>query len=483
MSLFGKDFLKEGSETGKEIDSNYFSQEAYGNDGNFGGLGNGSAQGGHGFPSAYGGSAQQQSRLTGLQGGAGQPLFNRTANPQAAGKSTLPGTTAPASASSFGGILGLGGSTASSTNNTPGRAGLGPDLSRFSVAGGNSTGSQGLGGLRGLGGSTGVAGGEDDIMSSFMGNIAGMNESGEEFGSNGSSIFGSSADGSNSLLGNSRASSGSSLLGSGGLGAIGGSTGGDLLSSLTNSGGFQSNSFLSNLSMNQSQSSGPATAATSKDSKYGLLGLLNDVLRASDKDSQQLSLGADLTTFGLNLSASENLYPTFISPFTENMLDEKPYKVPACYLAPSASLKAEHITKFSVETLFYMFYLMPKDVFQSLAALELYRREWRYHGELKVWLKPRTQQEMLQAHPQVHFVYFDPKSFEARLFNATGRGNLSPGIVSEEDIRSRISPASITSVTSGNSTQQAATTSGLSSLPGMLGGNTGGLSLLGGDSS
>jgi hypothetical protein len=244
MSLFGKDFLKEGLEPGKtEFDANYFSQDSYGNDGNFGALGSGSAQGGYGFASGYGGSAQQQSRLTGLQGGTSQPLFNRSAIPQAiSGRTALPGTTASAGANSLGGILGIGGSTTSSANSTPGRAGLGPDLSRFGLAGGNSNGSQSLGGLRGLSGGAGIPGSEDSIMNSLMGNISGLSENGEEFGSNGNSVFGSSADGSSSLLGNSRASSGS-LLGSGGLGTIGGSTGGDLLSSLTNSGVHQSNSF------------------------------------------------------------------------------------------------------------------------------------------------------------------------------------------------------------------------------------------------
>lgn len=380
------------------------------------------------------------------------------------------------------GILGMG-SNNSTANNTPGRgaigaasslAGLSSDTARF----GGASAGQGLGALRGLGGGAfGGAAAEDDLMGNVMSNIAGLNDGSDELGSNGSSLFGSSAEAS-SLLG-SRPSASSSLLGA--PGSIG-PTGSDLLSNMSQSGGF-----LSGIS-SSSSTTGLTSLAPSKDSKFGLVGLLNDVLRASDKDSQQLSLGTDLTTFGLNLSASENLYPTFISPFTENMLDEKPYKVPACYLAPTAILKAEHITKFQVETLFYMFYLMPKDVFQSLAALELYRREWRYHGELKVWLKQRTQQEMLQAHPQVQFVYFDPKSFEARLFNAAGRGNLSAGIVSEDEIRARISPAALASVTSGNAAAAQQTTpalgggSGMTSLPGMLGQSTGGLTL-GGDSS
>lgn len=139
--------------------------------------------------------------------------------------------------------------------------------------------------------------------------------------------------------------------------------------------------------------------------------------------------------------------------------DNKPYKVPSCYLSPNAAFKVDHLSKFSVETLFYIFYLLPRDVMQNLAAMELYRREWRYHGELKVWLKPRTQSELLQAHPSVQFVYFDPKTFEARLFNAAGRGNLSNGIVSEEEILQRLTPASLAAVTAAPNAAAAAAAS------------------------
>ena len=87
---------------------------------------------------------------------------------------------------------------------------------------------------------------------------------------------------------------------------------------------------------------------------------------------------------------------------------------------------------------------MPKDIIQALAAQELYKRDWRFHGELKIWLKPRTQQEMLQGHPTVQFLSFDPKAFETRLFNPPmpARANLLAGIVPEEEIRVKLPPAS-----------------------------------------
>lgn len=156
------------------------------------------------------------------------------------------------------------------------------------------------------------------------------------------------------------------------------------------------------------------------------------------QDGYQLALGTDLTTFGLNLNAVEPLYPNFTSPFQENSLDDVPYKIPPSYHMNATTIKLDHFGKFQLETLFYMFYQMPKDIFQALAAQELYKRDWRYHGELKIWLKPRTQQEIMQAHPTVQFLYFDTKSFETRLFNAPQfRGNLLAGIVPEEEIRVR----------------------------------------------
>jgi hypothetical protein len=148
-----------------------------------------------------------------------------------------------------------------------------------------------------------------------------------------------------------------------------------------------------------------------------------------------------VTTCGLNLTTLDNLFPSFTSPFTDITPEEKPYKFPACYLT-GHTLKWEYFTKFQNETLFYIFYSLPKDILQSLAALELYRREWRYHGDLKIWLKARTPQEMQQQHPTVQYVYCELKTLETRLFNAAGRANIASGIVSEEDIRMRI-PASI----------------------------------------
>jgi CCR4-NOT transcriptional regulation complex NOT5 subunit len=48
-------------------------------------------------------------------------------------------------------------------------------------------------------------------------------------------------------------------------------------------------------------------------------------------------------------------------------------------------LKPAFFTKFTIETLFYIFYFMPRDSLQICAAEELYKRKWRYHAEYCIW--------------------------------------------------------------------------------------------------
>ena len=148
-----------------------------------------------------------------------------------------------------------------------------------------------------------------------------------------------------------------------------------------------------------------------------------------------LALGSDLTTFGLGLNSTESLFPTFSSPHIDSSSEGNQFVTPKCYLMQPPALKLDHLTKFTVETLFYMFYSMPRDLLQATAAQELYRREWRYHGELKVWLKARGPQELLQGQPGVPFVFFDVSTWEPKLFTSAFRGNLAAGLLSEEEVR------------------------------------------------
>lgn len=125
--------------------------------------------------------------------------------------------------------------------------------------------------------------------------------------------------------------------------------------------------------------------AQSTPDPFGLLGLLS-VIRMSDPDLTSLALGIDLTTLGLNLNSSENLHKTFASPWSEDPTKADPeFSVPQCYytkqpptlhvssfimfcnfisLLPNLSfglivycmMQQGYFSKFSVETLFYIFY-------------------------------------------------------------------------------------------------------------------------------
>lgn len=183
---------------------------------------------------------------------------------------------------------------------------------------------------------------------------------------------------------------------------------------------------------------GPS-ATLVKDPRYGLLGLV-DVVKMTDKDLAMLSLGQDLASFGLNLNSSDNLYASFSSPFSESSGAEPQYSVPPCYVNHAPSFKIENLVKIQIETLFYMFYSMPKDVMQAYAAQELYRRDWRYHTELKIWLKQRLPQELAQPGAvAVPFMFFDLKAWEQRPYTEVYRGNIVAGFLSEEEVRVRSS--------------------------------------------
>jgi CCR4-NOT transcription complex subunit 2 len=169
--------------------------------------------------------------------------------------------------------------------------------------------------------------------------------------------------------------------------------------------------------------------------KFGLSGLL-DVIRMTNKDLSLLVLGQDLTTCGLNLNSTESLHASFTSPFEENQAPASPsFVAPGCYMLSSAPIQADQMSRFQIETLFYMFYSMPKDVMQGMAAVELYRREWRYHSELRSWLKVSTQSEGAASGTPASFTYFDVNVMEIKPLVVQMRSNATAGLLSEEEIR------------------------------------------------
>lgn len=126
--------------------------------------------------------------------------------------------------------------------------------------------------------------------------------------------------------------------------------------------------------------------------QFGMIGLLA-FLRAAETDPNLASVtfGTDLTALGLNLSATEKLYPSFAGPWSDQPLKvyEIDYPVPSEYLVNSSirdKLTQITLKRYHEDTLFFLFYMFPDDMLQIAAAVELYSREWRYHKQEKVWI-------------------------------------------------------------------------------------------------
>ena len=74
----------------------------------------------------------------------------------------------------------------------------------------------------------------------------------------------------------------------------------------------------------------------------------------------------------------------------------------------SNSLKPTYFEKFHIETLFYIFYYMPRDALQNYAADELNRRKWKYHVDLALWFSMENQVEEKSE----SFYYFNPNEWK-----------------------------------------------------------------------
>ncbi|RUP42722.1 hypothetical protein BC936DRAFT_138176, partial [Jimgerdemannia flammicorona] len=114
------------------------------------------------------------------------------------------------------------------------------------------------------------------------------------------------------------------------------------------------------------------------------------------------------------------LYATFTSPWSDTQTTaglniEPEYHLPPCYNVQAAPPAQQKIRGFTDETLFYVFYSMPRDVLQEAAAQELYNRNWRYHKDLRLWLTKEEGTEPVQKGPSFergNYIFFDPSTWE-----------------------------------------------------------------------
>jgi NOT2 / NOT3 / NOT5 family len=190
--------------------------------------------------------------------------------------------------------------------------------------------------------------------------------------------------------------------------------------------------------------------------RFGMKGLLRVLKPGSDStDLFLLSIGLDLTMLGLNLNSPDPLHLTFESPWDENQSaptsitsgpgvqgrgGEPHHKLPECYYMQPPALKTSHFAKFQLETLFYVFYNMPGDVLQLLAAVELNNRDWRYHKDLKLWFTraPGT----VPSYENGSYIYFDISNWERQPFHDGANVTFVKGLMTEDELRGARIPMS-----------------------------------------
>ncbi|CAO1623523.1 unnamed protein product [Sympodiomycopsis kandeliae] len=191
-------------------------------------------------------------------------------------------------------------------------------------------------------------------------------------------------------------------------------------------------------------SSGSVTSVTTPASqilfsaadRFGLAGLLRIIkLQASGlgagganganpEDVGLLSLGNDLQSLGLDVSAENPLHSDFHTPWSSDLhpmqrnqraMVEPEFHLPSCYNVQPPPPAQNKVANFSDETLFFIFYSTPRDLLQEVAAMELHHRNWRYHKELQLWLTKEHDMEPIQKtamYEKGHYVFWDVDSWK-----------------------------------------------------------------------
>ncbi|CAF4785184.1 unnamed protein product [Rotaria sp. Silwood1] len=148
---------------------------------------------------------------------------------------------------------------------------------------------------------------------------------------------------------------------------------------------------VNNKSSTLSNSSTNGLPSSTITDQYGLVGLLQMIQQAEKNPDSSMLLNFDLTTLGLSMESTNDLYRSFISPFSDNQARayEIDYQVPMEYQMGIQILEKLPQVNFSTlneDTLFFLFYLFGNDYVQLSAANELYKRDWRYHKDERIWL-------------------------------------------------------------------------------------------------
>ena len=165
---------------------------------------------------------------------------------------------------------------------------------------------------------------------------------------------------------------------------------------------------------------GQDTAVDNEMSKYGLAGLLS-LVKMDQSDYTTFAIGQDITKLGFDLSQDSTILKNLPSPWAETSRSEvEPYfTLPRSILTesivPPPGPCDNKIQLFTDETLFYIFYMKPRDTLQEYAARELVARNWRYHKDIQVWLTKDSNVEPVLISQDVEkgvYIFFDPHNWE-----------------------------------------------------------------------
>uniref|UniRef100_A0A1I8AK09 NOT2_3_5 domain-containing protein n=1 Tax=Steinernema glaseri TaxID=37863 RepID=A0A1I8AK09_9BILA len=163
--------------------------------------------------------------------------------------------------------------------------------------------------------------------------------------------------------------------------------------------------------------------------EFGISNLLQRI-RTMDTHNPiiaNLILGMDASALNMNspnlFRRRETRYSTFGGPFigSHTRMHDVPCKVPEEYrvsvlgknvdpAGQSNALSPFQEKKYCDEILFHLFYNFCGEIYQLLAAVELYARSWRYHKQQQVWLT-RSQfsvHQQSETHELAVYTVFDP---------------------------------------------------------------------------
>ncbi|KAG4107058.1 hypothetical protein H8356DRAFT_921977 [Neocallimastix lanati (nom. inval.)] len=206
-------------------------------------------------------------------------------------------------------------------------------------------------------------------------------------------------------------------------------------------------------------SSGTNKQKDNKNDKYSINSLLDP-----KREENILNTGSDILSFGFDLN-DKKIYPKFSSPFSNKPKLFPKNQLPTCFSLPQ--MPPPIITKigvFSDETLFYIFYTMPKEAIQEAAAQELYNRNWRYHKKLGIWLAKELGSEDVVKGIGCEkglYLYFDPKNWEKKKSELLiyyeqleERGPVGISLYNKEEEENKINEANLNNIALMNMIRQ-----------------------------